>query len=90
VSPELARRIRAWCDVEVAYGLTETGRTVSMTRAGDPAEKRAPTVGRPLAGVDVWVVDITTGALHGPEAIGEFGVKGANLMLDIFSPVTLQ
>lgn len=81
VSPELARRIRTWCDVEVAYGLTETGPTVSMTRAGDPAEKRATTVGRPLAGVDVRVVDITTGALHGPEAVGELAVKGANLML---------
>ena len=81
VSPGLARRIRSWCNVEVAYGLTETGPTVSMTRAGDPAEKRATTVGRPLPGVDVRVVDITTGVLHGPEAVGELAVKSANLML---------
>jgi fatty-acyl-CoA synthase len=30
--------------------------------------------------VDVRVVDLTTGVLHGPEAVGELAVKGANVM----------
>src|SRR3989475_2124401 len=29
VSPDLAGRIRQWCDVQIAYGLTETGPTRS-------------------------------------------------------------
>jgi fatty-acyl-CoA synthase len=81
VSPDLVRKIRAWCNVEIAYGLTETGPTICMTRPGDPAERRAQTVGCPLPGVDVKVVDLATGSLHGPEAVGELAVKGANVML---------
>ncbi len=52
----LVRRIRKWCDVQVAYGLTETGPTVSVTRFTDPDDKRTTTVGRPLAGVEVNVM----------------------------------
>jgi fatty-acyl-CoA synthase len=61
VSPDLVRRIREWCDVQIAYGLTETGPTVTTTRFDDPAEQRVQTVGRPIAGVDVRVVDVVTG-----------------------------
>ena len=75
------RRIRAWNDVQIAYGLTETGPTVSITRFDDPAERRAQTVGRPLPGVEVRVVDLATGNLHGPEAVGELAVRGANVMV---------
>ena len=81
VSPDLVRKIRTWCNVEIAYGLTETGPTICMTRPGDPAERRAQTVGCPLPGVEVRVVDLATGSLHGPEAVGELAVKGANVML---------
>jgi len=81
VAPDLVRRIRTWCNVEIAYGLTETGPTICMTRPGDPAERREQTVGRPLPGVEVKVVDLATGSLHGPEAVGELAVKGANVML---------
>lgn len=81
VTPDLVRRIRAWCEVEIAYGLTETGPTVTLTRRSDPAGKRAGTVGRPLPGVDVKVVDVATGTLHGLEAVGELAVRGPNVML---------
>jgi fatty-acyl-CoA synthase len=80
VSDDLIRRIRRWCDVQVAYGLTETGPTVTMTRFGDAEEKRLTTVGRPLPGVEVKAVDFVTGALHGPEAVGEIAVRGPNVM----------
>ena len=80
VSAELVRRIRRWSDVQIAYGLTETGPTVSITRFEDDDEARSTTVGRPIDGVDVGVVDVTTGALHGPEAVGELAVKGPNVM----------
>jgi len=81
VAPDLVRRIRTWCNVEIAYGLTETGPTICITRPGDPAERREQTVGLPLPGVEVRVVDLARGGLHGPEAVGELAVKGANVML---------
>ena len=54
---------------------------MAVTRPGDSQDKRATTVGRPLAGVDVKVVDFVTGALHGPEAVGDIAVRGPNVML---------
>jgi acyl-CoA synthetase (AMP-forming)/AMP-acid ligase II len=80
VSEEMVRRVRRWCDVQVAYGLTETGPAVAITRFTDPEEKRLTTVGRPLPGVEVKAVDFVTGALHGPEAVGEIAVRGPNVM----------
>jgi fatty-acyl-CoA synthase len=80
VPEELIRRIRRWCNVQLAYGLTETGPTVAITRFGDSDEKRLTTVGRPLPGVEVKAVDFVTGALHGPEAVGELAVRGPNVM----------
>jgi fatty-acyl-CoA synthase len=80
VHEDLVHRIRRWCDVQVAYGLTETGPTVTITRFNDPDEKRLTTVGRPLPGVEIKAVDFVTGALHGPEAVGEIAVRGPNVM----------
>ena len=81
VGEEFVRRIRRWCDVHVAYGLTETGPTVAVTRATDPEEKRLTTVGRPLPGVEVMAVDVVTRQLHGPrEAVGEIAVRGPGVM----------
>jgi fatty-acyl-CoA synthase len=80
VSEDLIRRVRRWCDVQIAYGLTETGPTVSMTRSSDSPEKRLHTAGRPLPGVEVKAVDLVTGALHGPEAVGVIAVRGPNVM----------
>ncbi len=80
VAPGLVDRIRRWCDVEIAYGLTEAGPTVSATRRGDPLEKRRTTVGRPLDGVEVRVVDVRSGVLHGAEAVGELVVQGPTVM----------
>jgi fatty-acyl-CoA synthase len=80
VAEGLVRRVRRWCDVQIAYGLTETGPTVSITRFSDPPEKRLTTVGRPLPGVEVKAVDLVSRALHGPEAVGEIAVRGPNVM----------
>lgn len=80
VSEELVRRVRRWCDVLVAYGLTETGPTVTLTRFADSDDRRIGSVGRALPGVEVMAMDIMTGVLHGPEAVGEIAVRGTNLM----------
>ncbi len=80
VSENLIRRLRQWCNIQIAYGLTEAASTVTITRDDDPPELRSRTVGRPLAGVEVKVVDVKTGELHGPEAVGELAVKGPSVM----------
>jgi fatty-acyl-CoA synthase len=80
VPPDLVTRVRGVCDVQIAYGLTETGPTVTMTRFDDSPAHRTETVGRPLPGIEVRVVDVVTGELHGPEAVGELVVQGPNLM----------
>ncbi|MES2124524.1 MAG: class I adenylate-forming enzyme family protein [Gemmatimonadota bacterium] len=80
VTPALVDRIRKWCDVEVAYGLTEAGPTVSVTRRSDSPAVRRNSVGRPLEGLEVRVVDVRSGALHGADAVGELAVRGKTLM----------
>jgi len=80
VAEELVQRVRGWCDVLVAYGLTETGPTVTITRFSDSDDRRVGSVGRALDGVEVMAVDVVTGVLHGPEAVGEIAVRGPFLM----------
>ena len=85
VSPELARDIRARIlpDLEIAYGLTETAPTVCMTLPTDSPRKRAETVGRPLPGVEVVILDeAETPVPTGTE--GEIAVRGFNLMSGYF------
>jgi fatty-acyl-CoA synthase len=80
VAESLVRKVRRWCDVLVAYGLTETGAVVTITRPTDSDVTRRETVGGPLPGVEVMAMDLMTGQLHGPEAVGEIAVRGSNLM----------
>ncbi len=80
VDEALVRRVRRWCDVLVAYGLTETGPIVTITRCADNDERRVSTVGCALPGVEIMAMDLMTGELHGPEAVGEIAVRGSNLM----------
>jgi len=74
VAPGLVRSVRGVCDVEIAYGMTETGPTVAMTRPDDPAAMREGSVGRPLDGVEVRLRDVGAGAT------GELLVRGPYLL----------
>ncbi len=65
--------------LEIAYGLTETSPTVAMTRRDDPADVRSETVGRPVDGVDVRILDEEGDALPAGQE-GEVGVRGFNVM----------
>lgn len=80
VAPDLVTALRDTCNVEIAYGLTETGPTVTITRPGDTPARRVETVGRALPGVELRIVDVSTGDLHGAEAVGELAVRGPNVM----------
>jgi fatty-acyl-CoA synthase len=65
--------------VRVAYGMTETGSTVAITRADDPPGKQISTVGRLLPDVEVRVLDLDGTELP-VESVGELAVRGPGVM----------
>ena len=81
VGDELVRRIRSeLCpNLQVAYSLTETGSSVAVTREDDPQDKQVFTVGRPLPGTEVRVLDLD-GTILPVESLGELAVKGPGVM----------
>jgi fatty-acyl-CoA synthase len=81
IGDELVRRIRQdLCpNVQVAYSLTETSSTVALTNPGDPLDKQVFTVGRPLRGTEVRVLDLD-GTILPVESLGEIAVKGPGVM----------
>ena len=86
VPVEVIRRMRDDLHIRTVvtgYGMTETTGTISMCRFDDPAEVIARTVGRPLPGVEVRVVD-DEGADVAPGEAGELLVRGFNVMQGYF------
>ncbi len=81
IGDELVQRIRdALCpNLYVAYSLTETSSSVAMTRPGDPPDKQVFTVGQPLSGTDVRVLDLD-GTVLPLESLGEIAVRGPGVM----------
>jgi fatty-acyl-CoA synthase len=81
VGDELVRRIRAdLCpNLLVAYSLTETASTVAITRPDDPPEKQVFTVGRPLDGSDIRILDLD-GTILPVESLGEIAIRGDGVM----------
>jgi acyl-CoA synthetase (AMP-forming)/AMP-acid ligase II len=69
--------------VVTGYGLTETTGTVSMCRYDDPPEVIARTVGRPLPGIDIRVVNDSGADVENGRA-GEILVRGFNVMKGYF------
>jgi fatty-acyl-CoA synthase len=64
----------------VAYSLTEASSTVCITTVEDPAAKRVFTVGQPIAGTDVKILDPESGEELPVESVGEIGVRGPGVM----------
>jgi fatty-acyl-CoA synthase len=64
---------REICNV---YGLTECYGNCSVTDAHDPAEIRRTTVGHPLPGMEIRVVDRETRRPRPPGEVGEILVRG--------------
>jgi fatty-acyl-CoA synthase len=81
IGDEMVRRIRAdLCpNLCVAYSLTETASTVAMTRSDDSEEKAVFTVGRPLPGNEVRILDLD-GTVLPEESLGEIAVRGPGVM----------
>ncbi len=81
VSDELVRQVHRNLvpTMLVAYSLTEASSTVCMARPGDPEEKRIHTVGRPLSGTDLRILEPDGGDLP-VESLGEIAVRGPGVM----------
>ena len=74
-------QIRRVADLGVAqicnvYGLTEAYGNSTVTDAGLPLDKRIETVGRPLAGVEVRIIDADTGSRQPADTAGEIVLRG--------------
>ena len=87
VPVEVIRRMREELKIRTVvtgYGMTETTGTISMCRYDDPPEVIANTVGRPIPGVEVRVVD-DDGVDVAPGQPGELIVRGFNVMQGYFN-----
>ena len=80
--PELLKRGRTemGCNVMVGYGLSEASPGVTLTRLEDGPVTASETVGHPLEGVALKVVDQAGNTLSAGES-GELCVQGYNVML---------
>lgn len=61
------------------YGMSETSPTITFTRRGTPS--RPGSVGVPIWGVEVKLVDDDGRTIVGADAVGEIAVRGHNVML---------
>ncbi len=87
VPVEVIRKMREVLKIRTVvtgYGMTETTGTISMCRFDDPVETIATTVGRPLPGVEVRVID-DDGHDVAAGTPGEFVVRGFNIMQGYFN-----
>ena len=71
-------------DVTIAYGQTEASPVVTQTRTDDPVKLRVETVGRPLPGVEVKLVDPASGRELGDDEQGELCARGHGVMLGYY------
>ena len=83
--PDLGRRIqeRFGSALHIGFGSTETAGGIAIPSIADSSELQATTVGKPLPGVEVRIVDEN----HGDLLIGQVGellIRGESVMLGYF------
>lgn len=72
-------------ELTIAYGQTEASPVITQTRTADPLELRVETVGRPLPGVEVQIVDPATGEKLPDNQQGELCARGHVVMLGYYN-----
>lgn len=72
-------------ELTIAYGQTEASPVITQTRTDDPIELRVETVGRPLPGWEVKIVDPVTGKELGDNEQGELCARGHGVMLGYYN-----
>ncbi len=83
--PELGRKIqeRFHCALHIGFGATEMAGGIAIPSIGDSNELQATTVGKPLPGMEVKVVDENRNELP-PGQVGELLVRGESIMKGYF------
>ena len=71
-------------ELTIAYGQTEASPVITQTRTDDPIELRVETVGRPLPGFEVKVVDPADGKSLPDEQQGELCARGHGVMIGYY------
>jgi fatty-acyl-CoA synthase len=71
-------------EITIAYGQTEASPVITQTRVDDPLALRVETVGQPLPGVEVKIVDPATGAVLKDNQSGELCARGHVVMLGYY------
>ncbi len=72
-------------EMTIGYGQTEASPLLTQTRADDSLELRVGTVGRPLPGIDVKVIDQESGKTLGDNQPGELCGRGHAVMLGYYN-----
>ncbi|HEY2837688.1 MAG TPA: AMP-binding protein [Pirellulales bacterium] len=72
-------------EITIAYGQTEASPVITQTRYDDPLELRVETVGKPLPGVEVKLIDPATGATLGDNQQGELCARGHVVMIGYYN-----
>jgi fatty-acyl-CoA synthase len=72
-------------ELTIAYGQTEASPVITQTRTEDPLELRVETVGRPLPGVEVKIVDPASGGELPDNMQGELCARGHVVMLGYYN-----
>ena len=68
----------------IVFGQTECSPVASMTRAQDTLEDKANTLGGPMPGVEVKIIDPETGEIVPIHTLGEYCTRGYHVMHEYF------
>jgi fatty-acyl-CoA synthase len=71
-------------EITIGYGQTEASPIVTQTRTDDPIRLRVETVGRPIPGVEVKIIDPETGEELGDDQQGELCSRGHVVMIGYY------
>jgi fatty-acyl-CoA synthase len=72
-------------EVTIGYGQTEASPLITQTRTNDPIELRVGTIGQPIPGVEVKIVDVATGKDLGDGEPGELCGRGHCVMIGYYN-----
>jgi acyl-CoA synthetase (AMP-forming)/AMP-acid ligase II len=83
--PHLAREIqrRFGCAVHIGFGATETAGGIAATSLADSTQRQSETVGRPMPGMEIKVVDHERRPLS-PGQVGELACRSDSIMLGYY------
>jgi fatty-acyl-CoA synthase/long-chain acyl-CoA synthetase len=83
--PALAQEIqdRFGCAIHIGFGATETGGGISATSIADSNDRQANTVGQPMPGMEIRIVDEHRRELP-PGQVGELACRSDSVMLGYF------